>query len=109
MGVTVVMVLVFSLSAYFIPASAGTTFAASLRGAITTLIPPNATITASSNLNKADVECLVQETKSSASEDARHQETIQASSEADQAIYLSEKLLRNLGKRYLCQTERRSK
>ena len=31
-GVTVVMVLVFSLSAYFIPASAGATFAASLCG-----------------------------------------------------------------------------
>jgi hypothetical protein len=31
-GVTVVMVLVFSLSAYFTPASAGATFAASLCG-----------------------------------------------------------------------------
>jgi len=57
------------------------------------------TITASTNLNKADVERMVQEAKSSASEDNRRRETIQARNEADQAIYQAEKSLRDLGEK----------
>jgi molecular chaperone DnaK (HSP70) len=43
-------------------------------------------ITASTNLNKADVERMVQAAQRSASEDNRRRETIQALNEADQAI-----------------------
>ena len=57
------------------------------------------TITASTNLNKADVERMVQEAKNSASEDNRRRETIQARNEADQAIYQAEKSLQNLGEK----------
>jgi molecular chaperone DnaK len=55
------------------------------------------TITASTNLNKADVERMVQEAQRSASEDNRRRETIQARNEADQMIYQAEKSLRDLG------------
>jgi molecular chaperone DnaK len=55
------------------------------------------TITASTNLNKADVERMVQDAKNSASEDNRRRETIQARNDADQAIYQTEKSLRDLG------------
>jgi len=48
------------------------------------------------NLNKADVERMVQDAQRSASEDNRRQETIQARNEADQAIYQVEKSLRDL-------------
>ena len=54
-------------------------------------------ITASTNLNKADVERMVQDAQRSASEDNRRRETIQARNEADQAIYQAEKSLRDLG------------
>ena len=57
------------------------------------------TITASTNLNKADVERMVQEAKHSASEDNRRRETVQARNEADQAIYQAEKSLRDLGEK----------
>ena len=57
------------------------------------------TITASTNLNMADVERMVQEAKNSASEDNRHRETVQARNEADQAIYQAEKSLQNLGEK----------
>ena len=56
-------------------------------------------ITASTNLNKADVERMVQDAQRSASEDNRHQETIQARNEADQAIYQAKKSLRDLGEK----------
>ena len=55
------------------------------------------TITASTNLNKADVERMVQEAQHSASEDNRRRETVQARNEADQAIYQAEKSLSNMG------------
>ncbi len=55
------------------------------------------TITASTNLNKTDVERMVQEAKNSASEDNRRRETSQARNEADQAIYQAEKSLSNMG------------
>ena len=55
------------------------------------------TITASTNLNKADVERMVQDAKNSASEDNRRRETVQARNEADTAIYQAEKSLSNMG------------
>ena len=55
------------------------------------------TITASTNLNKADVERMVQEAQRNAAEDNRRRETIQARNEADQMIYQAEKSLRDLG------------
>jgi molecular chaperone DnaK len=56
-------------------------------------------ITASTNLNKADVERMVQDAQRSASEDNRRRETIQARNEADQAIYQAEKSLSELGEK----------
>ena len=56
-------------------------------------------ITASTNLNKVDVERMVQDTQRSASEDNRRRETIQARNEADQAIYQAKKSLRDLGEK----------
>jgi molecular chaperone DnaK len=56
-------------------------------------------ITASTNLNKADVERMVQDAQRSASEDDRRRETIQARNEADQAIYQAEKSLGDLGEK----------
>ena len=56
-------------------------------------------ITASTNLNKADVERMVQDAQRSASEDNRRRETIQARNEADQALYQAEKSLRDLGEK----------
>jgi len=56
-------------------------------------------ITASTNLNKADVERMVQDAQRSASEDNRRRETIQSRNEADQAIYQVEKSLRDLGEK----------
>ncbi len=55
------------------------------------------TITASTNLNKSDVERMVQEAQRNASTDNRRKETIQARNEADQMIYQAEKSLRDLG------------
>jgi molecular chaperone DnaK len=57
------------------------------------------TITASTNLNKADVERIVQDAQRSASDDNRRRETIQARNEADQAIYQAEKSLHDLGEK----------
>jgi len=57
------------------------------------------TITASTNLNKADVERMVKESQRNAAEDNRRRETIQARNEADQMIYQAEKSLRDLGDR----------
>jgi molecular chaperone DnaK len=55
------------------------------------------TITASTNLNKADVERMVQEAQRNTAQDNRRKETIQARNEADQMIYQAEKSLRDLG------------
>jgi len=55
------------------------------------------TITASTNLNKADVERMVQEAQRSASDDNRRREAVQARNEADQAIYQAEKSLSSKG------------
>jgi len=53
------------------------------------------TITASTNLNKGDVERMVKESQRNAAEDNRRRETIQARNEADQMIYQAEKSLRD--------------
>jgi len=55
------------------------------------------TITASTNLNKGDVERMVKEAQRNSAEDNRRRETIQARNEADQMIYQAEKSLRDLG------------
>jgi len=55
------------------------------------------TITASTNLNKTDVERMVQEAQRNSAQDNRRKETIQARNEADQMIYQAEKSLRDLG------------
>jgi molecular chaperone DnaK len=53
------------------------------------------TITASTNLNKADVGRMVQEAQRNSAADNRRKETIQARNEADQIIYQAEKSLRD--------------
>jgi len=55
------------------------------------------TITASTNLNKADVDHMVQEAQRNSAADNRRKETIQARNEADQIIYQAEKSLRDMG------------
>jgi molecular chaperone DnaK len=55
------------------------------------------TITASTNLSQAEVEAKVQEAKGHEAEDQRRRELIQARNTADQLIYQTEKLLRELG------------
>jgi len=55
------------------------------------------TITASTNLSKDDVERMVQEAKSHASEDAAHKELIDARNAGDQLAYQAEKTLNELG------------
>jgi molecular chaperone DnaK len=57
------------------------------------------TITASTNLNKADVERMVQESQRNASEDNHRLETIKARNEADQALYQAEQSLRDMGEK----------
>jgi molecular chaperone DnaK len=57
------------------------------------------TITASTNLEKSDVERMVQEAQRNAATDNRRKETIQARNEADQMIYQAEKSLRDLDER----------
>jgi molecular chaperone DnaK len=55
------------------------------------------TITASTNLNKDDVERLVQEAKQHEAEDQKRKELIDARNTADSLIYQMEKMLRDLG------------
>jgi molecular chaperone DnaK len=55
------------------------------------------TVTASTNLNKDDVERLVREAKQHEAEDRKHKELIDARNTADQLIYQMEKMLRDLG------------
>ncbi len=57
------------------------------------------TITASTNLGKADIERMVQEAQRHSAEDNRRREVVQARNEADQIIYQAEKSLRDLGDR----------
>jgi molecular chaperone DnaK len=57
------------------------------------------TITASTNLTKDEVERKVQDAKGYEAEDRRRRELIEARNTADQAIYQTEKALRELGDR----------
>ncbi len=57
------------------------------------------TITASTNLSKADVERMVQEAQRHADEDRRQRELIEARNQADSLVYTVEKTLRELGDR----------
>ena len=55
------------------------------------------TITASTNLNKQDIDRMVNDAQRNASQDNRRREVIQARNEADTVIYQAEKSLRDLG------------
>src|SRR6185436_8866530 len=57
------------------------------------------TITASTNLNKQDVERLVREAQQHAAEDRQRRELADARNQADTLIYQVEKALRELGDR----------
>ncbi|HTP10416.1 MAG TPA: molecular chaperone DnaK [Anaerolineae bacterium] len=57
------------------------------------------TITASTNLNKQDIDRMVQDAQRNASQDNRRREVIQARNEADTTIYQAEKSLRDLGEK----------
>jgi molecular chaperone DnaK len=55
------------------------------------------TITASTNLDKSEVERLVQEAKRHESTDRQRRELVEARNTADQMVYQTEKMLRELG------------
>ena len=55
------------------------------------------TITASTNLNKADIERMVQESRAHEAEDKKRRELIEARNNADNLAYQLEKTLRELG------------
>ncbi len=55
------------------------------------------TITASTNLNKNDIERMVQESRQHEAEDKKHRELIEAKNNADNMAYQLEKTLRELG------------
>jgi molecular chaperone DnaK len=57
------------------------------------------TITASTNLNKQDIDRMVNDAQRNASQDNRRREVIQARNEADTTIYQAEKSLRDLGEK----------
>jgi molecular chaperone DnaK len=57
------------------------------------------TIKASTNLSKADVERMVQESQRNATEDNQRLETIRARNEAAQALYQAEKSLADMGEK----------
>jgi len=56
-------------------------------------------ITASTNLNKQDVERMVREAQQHAAEDARRKELVEARNTGDQTLYQVEKSLKELGER----------
>ncbi|MFC2028442.1 molecular chaperone DnaK [Chloroflexota bacterium] len=55
------------------------------------------TVTASTNLNKQDIERMVQESKQNEAEDKKRKETIDARNTADNLVYQTEKTLKELG------------
>src|SRR5262249_9761603 len=57
------------------------------------------TITASTNLNKGDVERMVSEAKKNEAADRRQRELVEARNNADTLAYTAEKALRELGER----------
>ncbi len=57
------------------------------------------TITASTNLNKNDIERMVQEARQNESADKQHRELIEARNNADNLAYQTEKTLKELGEK----------
>jgi molecular chaperone DnaK len=57
------------------------------------------TITASSGLSKDEVDRMMREAESHAAEDKRHKEEIETRNQADQAVYGTEKMLRDMGEK----------
>jgi len=57
------------------------------------------TITASTNLDKSDIDRMVQEARQHESEDKKHRELIEARNNADNLVYQTEKTLRELGEK----------
>ena len=57
------------------------------------------TITASTNLNKNDIDRMVQESKAHEAEDRKRRELIDAKNTADSLVYQTEKALRDLGEK----------
>jgi molecular chaperone DnaK len=57
----------------------------------------NVTITASTNLNKAEIERMVQQARQNDSEDRKRRELVEARNNADSLAYQTEKTLRDLG------------
>ncbi len=55
------------------------------------------TVTASTNLNKGDIDKMVQEARQHEAEDKKRREVIEAKNQADTLIYQTEKALRDLG------------
>jgi molecular chaperone DnaK len=55
------------------------------------------TVTASTNLNKQDIEKMVQESKQHEADDKKRREAIDARNTADNLVYQTEKALRELG------------
>jgi molecular chaperone DnaK len=55
------------------------------------------TVTASTNLNKADIDRMVQESRQHEAEDKKRREIIDARNTADNLVYQTEKALRDLG------------
>jgi molecular chaperone DnaK len=55
------------------------------------------TVTASTNLNKSDIDRMVQEARSHESEDKKRKELIEARNIGDNMVYQTEKTLRDLG------------
>jgi len=57
----------------------------------------NVTITASTNLNKAEIERMVQQARQNESEDRRRRELVEARNTGDSLVYQTEKTLKDLG------------
>jgi molecular chaperone DnaK len=55
------------------------------------------TITASSGLNKDEVDRMMREAESHADEDKRNREAVEARNHADQAVYAAEKMIKEMG------------
>ncbi|HVN15932.1 MAG TPA: Hsp70 family protein, partial [Anaerolineales bacterium] len=55
------------------------------------------TVTASTNLNKGDIDRMVQEARQHEAEDKKRREVIDARNTADNLVYQTEKALRDLG------------
>jgi molecular chaperone DnaK len=56
-------------------------------------------ITASTNLNKQDIERMVQDAQKNAAADAKRKEVVDARNQGDQVVYQTEKTLKDLGEK----------